>query len=311
MKKICNLLIVVLWMIPALAHSKNKLTTFEFKLNIESKHLSEIRPFHIQLPKSYYKNKLQDFPVLYVLDSDNLQRSATFTQNILASKQHIPEMIIVSVPHTGERTRDFSPYFRYNEQVNLGANQFMSFIKEELLPFIDKHYRTTNYRVLSGHSKSGLFVIHSLIQEQELFRARFAFSPSLHHTPKLQQDIVSFLKSNSELNSYLYMNHGDSEFFKIKDAINLATKNFRELSPKGLRHRFDVSDVDGHQTTPHVGFHIAFKDLYKPHKLDFGYSDMSFTEVLQHFKSTSKEFGYVVKPSVKELQSITFPLSQV
>ncbi len=304
MNIICKVLAVVLWVNPALAHSSDKPNTFEFKLHIESKRLNESRPFHIQLPKNYYQNKQQNFPVLYVLDGDNLQHSATFTQKFLASKQHVPERIIVSVPHTGERTRDFSPYFRYSQKVNLGVNNLLSFIKDELIPLVDKQYRTSDYRILAGHSKSGLFVIHSLIQEPKLFRAHFAFSPSLHHTPKMQQDIERFLKNSSEVNSYLYVNVGGSEFFKIKDAINLAKDSFRELSPKGLRHRFELSDLDGHQTTPQIGFHLAFKNLYKPHKLDFGYSDMSFTEVIQHFENTSKEFGYVVKPNVKELQSM-------
>ncbi len=271
---------------------------------IQSAHLNEKRQLHIQLPESYYKNNTKSYPVLYVLDGAHLTAPAEFNQRFLASKQHIPEMILVSIPHTGERTRDYSPYFRHNNEHNLGTDNFLNFIKNELIPHVNDNYRTTDYRILAGHSKSGLFVLYSLIKQPDLFKARFAFSPSLHHTPKLQQDIEKFVQNTKQANGYLYTNVGGSEFFKIKDAINLAKSLFADHQIAGLRTFFDYNEFDGHQSTPNIGFHKAFKSLYKPRKLDFAYSSLSSDEVIKHFDQVSQEFGYSIKPKMRELDSM-------
>lgn len=306
MKQLLNIIAfgVLLICCNALAANSQVQNSFTSTTELKSINLAESRAVNIQLPTSYYQNKQQSYPVLYVLDGDNLQSSAEFTQSFLASKQHIPEMIIVSIPHTGERTRDFSPYFRHSGKKNQGATNFIDFLKGELIPFINKTYRASDYRILAGHSQSGLFVIHSLIQEPNLFKARFAFSPSLHHTPKLQQDIKDFLSYNNTIDGFLYTNVGGSEFFKIKDAIELTKQSFIKHPKNGLRVVFDYNEFDGHQSTPNIGFHKALKSLYKPHKLDFGYSQLSYSEIISHFKATSQEFGQTIKPRISELQSM-------
>ncbi len=59
-----------------------------------------------------------------------------------------------------------------------GANKFLSFVKTEVIPFIDKKYPTLPERVAVGHSNGGTFISYSLLNEPDLFDAYIAISPN-------------------------------------------------------------------------------------------------------------------------------------
>ncbi len=60
-----------------------------------------------------------------------------------------------------------------------GAAAFRSFLESELIPAVDKQFRTTGERVLVGHSLAGLFVLDTLLEKPQLFKTYIASDPSL------------------------------------------------------------------------------------------------------------------------------------
>ncbi len=297
-------LIIVILLFSQMAYGQQKEANkgFEFTETIESTFLNETRTLIVHLPKSYYESEDANYPVLYVLDGNYHHDNTLFIHNFLSGKNHIPEAILVFIPNTGQRKRDYNTYFRDTEVVNEGANHFLSFIEKEAIPQIEKKYRNSNFRMLSGHSNGGLFVIHSLIKSPDLFGARFAFSPSSHHIPKQREILREFLIDNQNLNGYFYMNVGGSEFYKQTDAFAEVEKIFDNYAPKNLRYDFDFHDVDGHQSSPFIGQHMAFKRLYAPLRLNQGaYEKLSYEAVITHFDNISRELGREVKPRESEL----------
>ena len=296
--------IVLIFLISPMAYGQEKGTNevFEFTDTIESTHLNETRTLIVQLPKSYYESVDAKYPVLYVLDGNKHHDNTLFIHNFLSGKKHIPEAILVFIPNTGQRKRDYNTFFRDTEIVNEGADHFLSFIENEAIPQIENKYRNSNYRMLSGHSNGGLFVIHSLIKNPDLFGARFAFSPSSHHIPKQREILKEFLKDNQDLNGYFYMNVGGSEFYKQTDAFAEVKQIFEDYAPKGLRYDFDFHDADGHQSTAFIGQHMAFKRLFAPLRLNQGaYEKMSYDDVITHFDDISRELCEEIKPRESEL----------
>ena len=59
------------------------------------------------------------------------------------------------------------------------ADRFRRFLEEELVPYVDTHFRTQPFRILAGHSHGGLFAIHALLSG-DAFDAFIASSPSLY-----------------------------------------------------------------------------------------------------------------------------------
>jgi predicted alpha/beta superfamily hydrolase len=65
-----------------------------------------------------------------------------------------------------------------------GAN-FLRFLKEELVPLIDRDYRADPARrILAGHSYGGLFALQALLREPELFSTLIAASPYLAYADR-------------------------------------------------------------------------------------------------------------------------------
>ena len=161
------------------------------KFQIESAVLDETREIWISTPQSYQISE-ESYPILILLDGDAHFHHTTGTVNFLAANDRIPEMIVVAIPNT-DRTRDLTPASRNSDDIENnptqgGADNFLRFIGEELMPYIDENYRTRPYRVLIGHSYGGLFAIHTLISQPEYFDAYIAISPSLQWS---DQDLVA------------------------------------------------------------------------------------------------------------------------
>lgn len=159
------LLFVVIGLInPTLGFSQDVNIKIGIKDSIQSKNLNENRPIIINLPKDY-KTSNTTYPVLYVLDGlqSNLIEAINVTNKLRA------EMIIVAIPNT-DRDRDMMPLSTPTYEVdNPGAENFLSFIGNELIPHIEKNYRTNGNRTIRGRSLSGLFVMYAFLENPELF----------------------------------------------------------------------------------------------------------------------------------------------
>jgi len=146
-------------------------------IKINSKILNEDRTIFISLPTGYEQSN-EKYPVIYILDGRaNFAFSATIV-DFLSRNQRMPRTIVVAIPNT-DRDRDFTPSHIITSKTSGGADKFLDFMKEELMPYIDNNYRTESYRTLFGHSLCGMFSIYNLFERPEMFNSFIAVSPYL------------------------------------------------------------------------------------------------------------------------------------
>lgn len=151
---------------------------------IASRVLSETRVIDVSLPPSYGTDSTRRYPVLIVLDGDVEQQIAATTAQFYAATSQIPELIVVGVRNVN-RGRDFTPALRPDfpappeVPVVGGADTFLDFLGDELVPYLDRHYRTAPLRVLVGHSLGGLFAIYTLGHRPTLFTGYIVMEPSV------------------------------------------------------------------------------------------------------------------------------------
>ncbi|WP_425075963.1 alpha/beta hydrolase [Psychroserpens sp. S379A] len=153
-------------------------------LTISSKFVNEERVINIWTPPNY-KNSVESFPVLYMPDGgikEDFPHIAN-TLNKLLSENKIPPLILVGIENT-ERGRDLTGFSEaeYDKQfcpVTDGAKNFRAFIAEELMPKINKEYRTTNRKGIIGESLAGLFVMETFFTKPNTFDFYIAMDPSL------------------------------------------------------------------------------------------------------------------------------------
>ena len=167
---------------------------------------NEDRDYRVSLPESYGWAKDRRYPVLFVLDGQTHFLHAAGSVGYLARQGEIPEMIVVAIDST-VRVRDFTQTDWPSVWVGGGgAGNFKRFLSTELIPEVDRTYRTDGFRVLSGHSAGGQFALYCLTSDPSLFRAYFAISPSLDWDDNLpQRSLEQSLKATRELKAFLYV----------------------------------------------------------------------------------------------------------
>lgn len=146
------------------------------------------RRYHmfVRLPQGYDPNAATRYPVVYVLDGDTLFPILAATHLFLNYDEKLPEAIVVGIAYGGfdptinKRDIDYTAPAADAKPGQDGAPRFLAFLKNELVPSIEKRYNTDPAkRVLLGQSRGGYFALWSALEAPDLFWARIASNPTL------------------------------------------------------------------------------------------------------------------------------------
>lgn len=165
-------------------------------LHVTAKSNGVAYKLYVSLPRDYEKSQ-ERYPVIYTLDADYSFAVARNVVEHLADREHLRWAIVVSIAYDGpdlyrvNRTRDYTPthtpeggYGPEYQKHSGGGPKFRQFLGEELIPLIDRTYRTTRERTLVGHSYGGLFSSWTMLTT-DLFTGYVIVSPSLWYDDSL------------------------------------------------------------------------------------------------------------------------------
>ncbi|MFX0064791.1 MAG: alpha/beta hydrolase [Candidatus Hermodarchaeota archaeon] len=144
---------------------------------IYSSIVGENYTIYIDLPQDYETNVSQEYPVIYLLDGDWNFQNTRYIISTLRATNDLPAVILAGIGYEGgvvdeDRWRDFIE----------SPDDFYDFLKTELTPYLDNHFRTnTSERTLIGHSNGGFFALDAFFRyrpsEAILFTNFIAISP--------------------------------------------------------------------------------------------------------------------------------------
>ncbi|SDG41785.1 alpha/beta hydrolase-fold protein [Chitinophaga filiformis] len=148
--------------------------------SIYSNVLKEQRKIEVVMPDNYKPG--ERFEVTYVTDGEWNTKIVAQLQRF-AQIQFMPPNIIVSLPNTyvnkdNYRVRDFTPYKIPDNKLTGGADDFLSFLKTELIPYIEKKYPTKGFRTYYGGSLGGVFGLYTFFKEPTLFQSYLLADPA-------------------------------------------------------------------------------------------------------------------------------------
>lgn len=259
---------------------------------INSMVLGEEREYQVHLPASYSWAQDRRYPVLYVLDGQTHFSHTASSVSFLAQQGEIPEMIVVALTST-VRVRDFTQSDWSSHWIGGGgAENFKRFFSTELIPAIDRNYRTDGFRALSGHSAGGQFVLYCLTAEPALFAGYIALSPSLHWDDKLpQRSLEASFVATSQLKSFLYVARCNDSGEALADYDQLV-ETLRSKSPAEFRWHSEPFPNETHGSIPLLAQIDALRQLYAGYRLhnDMLEKGLAFAE--QHFQTVSKTIGW-------------------
>ncbi len=266
--------------------------------------LNEERSLLVHLPSGYEKSQ-QKYPVLYVLDGGYIPRFFKVTAAVESlSYENIPKLIIVGIKNT-DRERDMFPMRTENDPTSGGGDNFLKFFSEELIPFVDKNYRTDNFRILSGASNSAFFTVYALLENPNLFSAYIASSPTLlgWFDDFMHKKFDELKKKNKSLNKMLYLIYGENDFTSIVKAIPGFTEIIEEKAPQDFKWQVKLIKDEGHvpYNSVYEGLPFVFSDWkYPREKL----KEATFREVKAYYNQLSKKYGYNVEVPVMVLVNL-------
>lgn len=154
----------------------------EAAFTLQSKAMGEARPVRVFLPAGYESgNDIYD--VLYVTDANGQLPTAAGVTRFLTVHGRAPRVMVVGVDSLSsqDRARNFTTVGdpRRTDMPGGGFDKFASFLIDELVPHIDKTYRTSSRRLFAGHSLAGLGAINVWLREPNIFEGVISISPSL------------------------------------------------------------------------------------------------------------------------------------
>src|SRR5690554_6269765 len=219
---------------------------------IDSKEVDELRVINVWLPEDYNTSDLS-YPVLYMPDG-GIQEDFPHIANTLSElikAQKIPPYILVGIENT-QRRKDLTPPTQVEKDKEIapivgGSAKFRAFIENELIPYVNSNYRTTDEKGIIGESLAGLFVTETLMVQPELFDFYIAFDPSLWWNDKyLLKNSEEFLTEfTHESKRFWFAGSGAKD---ISKSINNLAKEFEKNAPENLIWNFSDEPKEKHNT---------------------------------------------------------------
>ncbi|MDT8346489.1 MAG: alpha/beta hydrolase-fold protein [Flavobacteriaceae bacterium] len=197
--------------------------------NITSEIMSQERPIKILLPRNYEKNDPKEYPVLIVLDGDYLFEPVGGLVDYYSYWEEMPEAIVVGISQNTTRSKDLS----INPESFLLENEgldFFEFIGLELIPWLDKNYRTASFLGIVGHDLSANFANYYLLKDKPLFDAYINLSPE--YAPIMFDNLPANIKKVSKQLFY-YTATSDGDIKQLKEET---TKMHAKLDSISMPH---------------------------------------------------------------------------
>jgi predicted alpha/beta superfamily hydrolase len=238
---------------------------------LTSKALGEERPYVVGLPDSYSRDSGRRYPVIYVLDGLSQGTPVAKAAAQMSRDKLMPELIVVAIPNVSAagRERDYTPpSMRQNHERPDSpagkADAFLAFLRAELIPTMERDFRTAPERLLAGNSRGGLFVIYSLMAEPSLFQTRFAHStPMWREDEHLVKRLDAFLTTAADLRGKLFLSVGGNETENMKSGFNAAVEALKKRAPREFRWWAETTPNAVHADNAHLASPVGFRRVYE------------------------------------------------
>ncbi|HEY2848596.1 MAG TPA: alpha/beta hydrolase-fold protein [Gemmatimonadaceae bacterium] len=278
---------------------------------LQSKILGEPRTISVHLPDGYAASA-DRYPVVYLLDGEQLLLPVSGLAAALAWSFKAPPVIVVAINNVS-RGRDFTvPWTsrvapapteqRYLPQSG-GADKFLAFLKNELVPAVESRYRAAGFRVLAGHSLGGLFALHAFASEPGLFRGVIAASPAAQWNGDYEVSRVNaMLVANRHLDAHrFFMSVAEKEFDDSPRAVAALGDSLRVNAPADLKWEMRKIAGEDHGTGMVPAMYAGLEFMFSPYRLPNAVFEQGLDSALAYYQRESHDYGFTMNPMEGDL----------
>ncbi len=247
----------------------NPLAQEHRSFTIHSDILNEDRKCLLRLPENYDSTHSEKYRVMILLDGSSHFEIASRDVGTLSSQHLIPDIIIVAIENV-DRERDFTitKLETVRENTMGGGRNFLNFIEQELIPFVDEQYRTRPFRILTGHSLGGLLAMNSYIDPNSLFNAYISLDPSIWWDKEIMDEKVASI-SPASFEKKLYIATANQDNRNVERNKNRHDRLYSLLVEKAgdsVNIKHETFNNENHRSVPTVAISEGLRFLFDSQK---------------------------------------------
>ncbi|MGY8919838.1 MAG: alpha/beta hydrolase [Flavobacteriales bacterium] len=227
--------------------------------NFESDFLKDTRELKVQLPRNYNENISKEYPLIIVLDGDYMFEAVSGSVDYLSYWGNIPESIIVGVNQINNRYDDCSVLDNIDFVPISSSANFYDFISEELIPYFDKNYRTTKFKVAVGHEATANFINYFLLNNKTSFSGFIAISPKFSYNME-KYLIERFDKIKT--NVFYYLASSDRDFKSIDERTKELSRNLNSSKNELISFKYKQYNNLTHYNLPIHSVSEGFEHVF-------------------------------------------------
>ncbi|HEX2921029.1 MAG TPA: alpha/beta hydrolase-fold protein [Bacteroidales bacterium] len=244
--------------------------------SIFSKFLNEKRNIEILVPPEYGSISENKYNVIYLLDGELHFDDFSYIYNFARREELLPPLILVSIQNSfsakvSNRERDFLPVKIPGNEIAGGADNFINFLKDELIPYIDNKFPTSGDNSIFGHSLGGLFSFYLMLKEPGLFSNYYCSDPAFSWNNRyIFLMAPGTLKNKTDLNAMVWINGVEDTYKNV--GIRGMDSVLMDSAPPELRWKTSIYPNETHMSVRFKGIYDGLKYTY------YGYNSKKLVE---------------------------------
>lgn len=227
---------------------------------LTSKYLGFKKDISVFVPFEWQENLDRNFPLIIVFDKQN-QRSHNYILNTidyLTSNEQMPSSIIISLA-SEQKYRLLETLHKASDKNGL-ALENDAFIFKELIPFAEKHFKASSFRLFIGHSRYGYYSTSLFCSKINHLNAVIAISPFFkQQNVSLYDSIIDLNNEKVNFKKYYRFAIGNDypdDFFKMDSTL-------KHLSNKNINTKGSFYEQAVHNVTPGLSIAVALYEIFE------------------------------------------------
>ena len=226
---------------------------------------------YVALPSGYADTEIT-YPTLYGLDPHLTFGITTEITRLLAFGEELPQLIYIGIGFSGPdkdiesyQMKNYIPTGHLDEPGSGGAEDFLRFIREDLIPFVGSEYRADPAdRCFEGSSLGGIFGLYTLLRHPDTFRRYIIGSPWMDgDAPQIIKFETEYATNHSDLPAAVFMGAGSLEpEFVINNILKLK-KAFENRNYPNLQLHTHIFEGETHLSVVPSNISRGFKAVYE------------------------------------------------
>jgi hypothetical protein len=275
---------------------------------IASAIMKETRRVLVVLPPSYPQSAAtRRYPVTVIVDGEYLIAPVTAVADELTRNGQIPESLIVGIENIGgadfmssnqKRVYDLTPpgLSAAGSDENQGGDHFLDFIEKELLPAVDRQFRTAAPRIFVGVSSGAVLATYAAAT-RSTYAAIVSLDAPIHLGDNwLAKKLIARAGAGGRPVRYVSLEAKfgwpDAEWKKLIAVAPASWKLYRE--------KFQL---EGHETLQMIGAYIGLRQVFSDYSR-FSAPEAPTTSILPYYEKVGESLGASVIPPRRLLENV-------